>query len=216
MIPDHHSDLADLCAIDYLMAPAVARSNAKLYPHDGKGPYDRVRLYDFGATHLTDWRDIASDIDAMPVRDDRLTGGHVHKGFHADGQAILPDVLADMLAHQPVAFVLFGHSLAGACALDVGVSLAARGIKPLEIVTFDAPRVGFADYLATLADVTVTQYRWRDDRVSHLPPTGLPFPWNDARSLVQLGSERPGLVGPTEWVADHAIENICRLRTVAA
>jgi hypothetical protein len=211
VIYDWHLDLADLCAVDYLTAPTVARSNAKLYPHDGAGHYQGVRLYDFGATHLDDWRDIEHDIDAMPVRD-AATGGHVHAGFHADGQLILADVLVDLLPRWPARFVLFGHSLAGACALDVGVSLAARGIKPLEIVTFDAPRVGFADYLAALSDVSVTQYRWRDDRVSRLPPKDLPFPWIDTRPLVQLDAERSGPVGPAEWIVDHAISNICRLR----
>lgn len=214
MIYDWHLDLADICAADFLTAPTVARSNAKLYPHDGSGHYAGVRLYDFGATHVTDWRDLLHDIDAMPVRD-VATGGHAHQGFHGDGQLILPDVLADMLVHRPAAFVLFGHSLAGACALDVGVSLVARGIMPLEIVTFNAPRVGFADYLALLAAVPVTQYEWDGDEVSHLPPRGMPFPWVD-RMPVVVGTAPPGLSGPAKWIAAHGIANFCGLRSAAA
>lgn len=109
----------------------------------------------------------------------------IHRGFLVAALSVYSRVKASIAGRD---CVLTGHSLGGAVALVVGAFLRADGTPPKEIVTFGAPRVGFAAFAEALADIPVRQYRRGNDPVTTLPVALSLFPYRHVRlPLLEVG-----------------------------
>lgn len=123
----------------------------------------------FRGTEPGDLADAATDLNARPFRWSR--GGNVHAGFaqaFASLQGPLEGWLRDMRA-QEAALTLAGHSLGAALA-----TLAMSTWRAARLVTFGCPRVGDAQFVATLDASACQRYVGCCDIVCRLPPAG---PW---------------------------------------
>ena len=123
----------------------------------------------FRGTEPGDLADLATDLDARPVR--WSGGGNVHAGF-AQAFASLRGPLETWLraAHADLsALTLAGHSLGAALA-----TLAMSAWRAARLVTFGSPRVGDAQFVATLDASACRRYVGCCDIVCRVPPSG---PW---------------------------------------
>lgn len=107
-------------------------------------------------------RDVLTDLDALP--EDWPQGGRVHRGFAAALRRVWGDV-APALERVDLPVLYTGHSLGAALAI------LAAGLRPPEAAyAFGAPRVGDADFVASLGDTVVHRYVNCCDLVCRLPP----------------------------------------------
>jgi hypothetical protein len=148
----------------------------------------------FRGTEPGDLADLATDLDARPARWEG--GGSVHLGF-AQAFAGLRGPIEDWL-HASTAdgssLTLAGHSLGAALA-----TLAMSAWRGARLVTFGSPRVGDAQFVATLDAAACRRYVGCCDIVCRVPPSG---PWYaDAGAMHYI--DRAGVVH--EVIDDSAV-----------
>lgn len=138
-----------------------------------------------GTASPLDW---LRDVGWKPILNPDL--GWCHHGFAFAAAAFVSRY--PLSAGRPL--ILTGHSLGGALATAVGGILAARRTAPAAVVTFGAPRVGMAKFVASLASVAVRQYRRGNDPVTELPFALWPLlMFRHAREpLIGIGQASPG------------------------
>lgn len=157
-------DIAKFCQeiYPYTYPVTVQRDDVRVYVRD----LPAVRMIGFGATHLDNIEDVLRDAEALPLELPDI--GTVHQGFGRGAQYVIADVLLAIDQARP--FILVGHSLGGALALNVAAMLCVRGIVPAQITTFGAPRPAFTHLGEILKAVpSISQYRFGDDIVPTVP-----------------------------------------------
>ena len=101
----------------------------------------------FRGTETSSWKDIATDLNAVPTP--FPGGGLVHAGFYAAYTAVRPLLMAIVDAHEGWDVCVSGHSLGGALATLMAVDLKVRdGVKDVYSYTFGSPRVGDAKFVS--------------------------------------------------------------------
>jgi len=125
---------------------------------------DRTALVAFRGTEIGALQDIGIDAAALVVPWEGA--GQVHAGFAAAFAAI-GDTIPAWIREKcgDCRLVLCGHSLGGALAV-----LAASRWNAARLVTIGQPRVGDADFIASLAGVDYTRLINCCDLVPRLPP----------------------------------------------
>jgi len=83
-------------------------------------------------------KNIISDIDMRPFKDDSLGGVYIHRGYRDAAVHILNDIDKKYKLEKTV--YLTGHSLGGAIAQIVGLWLDQRG-HYVQIYTFGSPKI---------------------------------------------------------------------------
>ena len=104
-------------------------------------------------------------------------GGRVHAGFANALDAVWSE-LETALEAVAAPLLYTGHSLGGALAV-----LAASRRPPRAVYTFGSPRVGDAEFAASLADIAAYQVVNRRDVVARTPPSVLGLGFRQAGEL---------------------------------
>lgn len=123
----------------------------------------------FRGTEPGDLADLATDLDARPVR--WASGGSVHAGFNQAFASLRAPIERWLGATQADAasLTLAGHSLGAALA-----TLAMSAWHAARLVTFGSPRVGDAGFVETIDASACRRYVGCCDVVCRVPPAG---PW---------------------------------------
>lgn len=127
---------------------------------------DGLYVLAFRGTEPTQLTDIDTDLE-FSLTDWTEKAGRVHKGFASAARSIFVPVnewLEQTRAARRRLFVT-GHSLGAAIA-----TLYASVIAPDKLVTIGSPRVGDADFVATLTGIDMTRLVDCCDVVTELPP----------------------------------------------
>lgn len=183
MISD--AELAALCADAYLPCASVVIGEdlaANIIRRDGA-----VIVAFRGTANPPGW---LRDLDVMPKSDPMI--GYCHHGFLSGAAALMQKI--DLRADDRV--ILTGHSLGGALAVVFGALRLAVGYPVAELVTFGAPRAGYAKLVSIWKPVTgvqpaVRQYRAGNDPVPKVPLQLLAFPYRHVSDLIRVGSPDP-------------------------
>jgi hypothetical protein len=127
---------------------------------------DGTTLVSFRGTVPDDIRDLITDGRAGLVAWPE-SAGRVHSGFAAAARALMPQIREWLRSTRPDPnrLILTGHSLGAAMA-----TLAATVWRPAWLVTLGSPRVGDADFAATMAVTNVVRLVDCCDAVTALPP----------------------------------------------
>ncbi len=175
------------CDFDALLETALDRVDFRLlappFQHRGTQAFlaegrEQALLVFRGSDEPLDW------INNLRIELGPWRGrGRVHCGFADSLEAVWPEVEA-ALQQITRPLLITGHSLGGALA-----SLAASLVPHEELITFGAPKVGDAEFCASLG--SARRFVNNEDLVCRLPPTGV--------SLVQAYGHAGQLVliGPT-------------------
>ena len=109
-------------------------------------------------------KNVWTDIDARPTKDDSLGGAYLHRGFKDAATWIFEDIKRDYKLEKTV--YLTGHSLGGAVAQIIGLWLHNAGYH-VQIYTFGSPKVS-----TTFFGNRPIHYRVlvRNDPVPFVPP----------------------------------------------
>ena len=109
-------------------------------------------------------KNVWTDIDARPTKDDSLDGAYLHRGFKDAATWIFEDIKRDYTLEKTV--YLTGHSLGGAIAQIIGLWLHNAGYH-VQIYTFGSPKVS-----TTFFGNRPIHYRVlvRNDPVPFVPP----------------------------------------------
>ena len=109
-------------------------------------------------------KNVWTDIDARPTKDDSLDGAYLHRGFKDAATWIFEDIKRDYTLEKTV--YLTGHSLGGAVAQIIGLWLHNAGYH-VQIYTFGSPKVS-----TTFFGNRPIHYRVaiRNDPVPFMPP----------------------------------------------
>ena len=129
-------------------------------------PADGLVILAFRGTEPEELTDIATDLDASMTPWSE-SAGNVHEGFARAARSVLPSVTTWLQTTQGgrTGLVLTGHSLGAAIA-----TLVASVCRPNDLITIGCPRLGDADFAATLGEVEVTRFVDCCDLVTELPP----------------------------------------------
>jgi hypothetical protein len=172
---------ADLCAASaaaYTSAPTIVAAGDVHAVATWRGD---TMVVAFRGTVPTSWEDWFRDFAAWPERVvNHPTLGACHDGFLTGAEAILPQLRAILPTARP--FALTGHSLGGALAIMAGALLADRGLLPVRLTTFGAPRVGMV-LDKVLRDVDGRRFRHGDDPVPEVPC----WPYRNDRGWTRVG-----------------------------
>ncbi len=185
---------ARLAQAAYRESPTYCWQDVHALRRDEDGvPYVSFR----GTTRdLEDW---LRDLEVWPERCPHL--GWCHAGFLTGARAI-EAMLRRELARGGIPPILTGHSLGGALALLTGGLLSAHGMAPLAIITFGAPRAGFARLRRVLSKLPIEQYRFGEDLVPTLPWALWPLlRYAHVRAPIAIGTSTG------DALADHHIAN---------
>jgi len=128
-------------------------------------PRRRLCVVSFRGTQPDEFRDVLIDLQvAVAPWDGR---GTVHQGFATAARGILPEVRAwlDAQAADRLRLELTGHSLGAAVAV-----LAASLWQPDRVALFGCPRVGDADFAASVRALAIDRYCNCCDLVCRIPP----------------------------------------------
>jgi hypothetical protein len=127
---------------------------------------DGSTLLSFRGTQPDDVSDLATDLRANTVAWSE-SAGRVHAGFAAATRALMPQLRTwlDGSAPDPSKLILTGHSLGAALA-----TLVATLWQPGLLVTLGSPRIGDANFAATLATIKIMRFVNCCDAVTELPP----------------------------------------------
>lgn len=128
-----------------------------------------------GSQDLADW---LIDFTMRPVWHPVL--GWCHSGFLNDVLGVSDRMLADLAGKR---VVVTGHSKGGAEAVIFAGLMVASGHPPEAVVTFGAPRAGFAMLRDVLNTTAVIQFRNGNDPVPEVLPE-IAF-WRHAREPLQ-------------------------------
>jgi hypothetical protein len=133
---------------------------------DGPDVPDVLDVLAFRGTEPDALTDLGADLQ-FSLTDWTESAGRVHKGFARAARSVFPAVNAWLAHRQPARrrLVATGHSLGAAIA-----TLYASVIAPDRLVTIGSPRVGDADFAATLAGIEMTRLVDCCDIVTELPP----------------------------------------------
>jgi len=123
----------------------------------------------FRGTDVDDPTDLGTDADAILTN--WQGGGKVHTGFRNAILPVWPPVSAALATVQG-ALLFTGHSL-GAALATLAASLSPR--KPDALYTIGSPRVGDADFAATLAALPSFRYQNCCDIVCRIPPDWMKY-----------------------------------------
>ena len=109
-------------------------------------------------------KNVWTDIDARPTKDDSLDGAYLHRGFKDAATWIFEDIKRDYTLEKTI--YLTGHSLGGAVAQIIGLWLHNAGYH-VQIYTFGSPKVS-----TTFFGNRPIHYRVlvRNDPVPFVPP----------------------------------------------
>ena len=109
-------------------------------------------------------KNVWTDIDARPTKDDSLDGAYLHRGFKDAATWIFEDIKRDYRLEKTI--YLTGHSLGGAVAQIIGLWLHNAGYH-VQIYTFGSPKVS-----TTFFGNRPIHYRMlvRNDPVPFVPP----------------------------------------------
>ena len=109
-------------------------------------------------------KNVWTDIDARPTKDDSLDGAYLHRGFKDAATWIFEDIKRDYRLEKTI--YLTGHSLGGAVAQIIGLWLHNAGYH-VQIYTFGSPKVS-----TTFFGNRPIHYRVlvRNDPVPFVPP----------------------------------------------
>ena len=109
-------------------------------------------------------KNVWTDIDARPTKDDSLDGAYLHRGFKVAATWFFEDIQRDYRLEKTV--YLTGHSLGGAVAQIIGLWLHNAGYH-VQIYTFGSPKVS-----TTFFGNRPIHYRVlvRNDPVPFVPP----------------------------------------------
>ena len=109
-------------------------------------------------------KNVWTDIDARPTKDDSLDGAYLHRGYKDAATWIFEDIKRDYTLEKTV--YLTGHSLGGAVAQIIGLWLHNAGYH-VQIYTFGSPKVS-----TTFFGNRPIHYRMlvRNDPVPFVPP----------------------------------------------
>lgn len=134
----------------------------------------------------------------------------VHEGFRNALDSVW-DKIEKVLKQLNCPVYFTGHSLGAALA-----TLAAARRTPTALYTFGSPRVGDADFVASLQGIAHTIHRVVDDKdgITHLPPEVLGFQHvgtlhtlTEPASRNSITSYLGGWCSPPKFLADHAPVN---------
>jgi len=123
-------------------------------------------------TEPTELNDVVADLKMFPVPHHK--GGRVHRGFYAEYDKVIPGIKEALAKHNKKGdktVWVTGHSLGGAMAVLVAAELQPNG----GLHTFGQPRVGNAEFLKCLSDLSYYRYRNNNDIVTAVPPSWLFF-----------------------------------------
>jgi hypothetical protein len=127
---------------------------------------DGTALLAFRGTQPGDVADLSTDLraNAVPWAE---SAGRVHAGFAAAARTLFPQVRGwiDQRKPDPTKMIFTGHSLGAALA-----TLAATVWPTGRLVTLGSPRVGDADFAATLSAANIVRFVNCCDVVTELPP----------------------------------------------
>jgi hypothetical protein len=128
----------------------------------------RLAVVAFRGTDVKDGSNLLFDAD---LELESWAGrGRVHKGFATALSQVQKELLASLDSLQGCRVLYTGHSLGAAMA-----TLLAGLKKPDTLFTFGSPRVGDAEFVASLQGIT--NFRFQDccDLVTHVPPEELGY-----------------------------------------
>ena len=176
-------------------------TQAMLVEFGGKAPY-AVLAFRGTEQHI---KDFVTDLSIGQINhtDGKIA---VHEGFKHALDSIWNE-LEPALKKINVPLFYTGHSLGAALA-----TLAAARRSPTALYTFGSPRVGDADFVASLNGIAFLIHRIVDDQdvVTTLPPEELGFQHaGNERVLVVTSAHNffswlAGFFGPPKFLADHA------------
>jgi hypothetical protein len=155
----------------------------------------RTALVVFRGTQSDSFRDIVADASFLPVG--WRGKGRVHSGFWASLSEALPPILTWLDNTRPSRLIVTGHSLGAAQA-----TLLAGLRDEAELVTFGSPRVGNADFVASLSGRRMKRYVDCLDIVARVPPA----PFEHLAGLQYIdrhGTVRPGALTKVERAAER-------------
>jgi hypothetical protein len=126
---------------------------------------DGTTLLAFRGTRPDDIKDLVTDARADLVAWPE-SAGHVHSGFAAAARTLMPQIRhwIESTKPDPKKLILTGHSLGAALA-----TLAATILRPAWVVTLGSPRVGDADFAATVKVTNIVRLVDCCDSVTELP-----------------------------------------------
>jgi len=127
---------------------------------------DGSALVAFRGTQPDEIRHLATNLQAQQITWTE-SAGRVHSGFAHAARSVLPQVREwiGTEARQRSRLIVAGHSLGAALA-----TLSATVVAPELLVTLGSPRVGNAEFAATLAGVNIVRLVNGCDIVTQLPP----------------------------------------------
>jgi hypothetical protein len=128
-------------------------------------PQRRQAVVAFRGTQADRLRDVA--IDLQLSAEPWPGGGTVHRGFGSAARSVLPLVQGwlDAEASDRLRLDLTGHSLGAALAV-----LVASQCRPDQVSAFGCPRVGDAQFAASVRALTIDRFVNCCDLICRLPP----------------------------------------------
>jgi hypothetical protein len=126
-----------------------------------------ITVVSIRGTDKDDPADVADDVDIEPVTWE--AGGKVHRGFANALRQIRSDLDRALKSVQGK-LLYTGHSLGAAVA-----TLLASVRTPTHLYTFGSPRVGNADFVASLSGVRSSRYVDCCDLVARVPPEAVGY-----------------------------------------
>jgi hypothetical protein len=191
-------ELADLAALAYDHEPTLEAAGVEVLEVVVE---DIAVVYAFRGTTF-DGVDIFKDLRAWPRRDPEL--GIVHRGFGDGVRAIWPVLRARISVASADGRVVYfaGHSKGGAeAAIAAGLALV-DGLPVRALVTFGAPRPGFAALATRLeGGLAIRRYvRGRDGIPRH---GSAAWGYRHPGEAIRLGAKRG--IWPRGYFTDHKI-----------
>lgn len=187
--------LAQLCSDAYTAPPAWQRTPDRLRVDARACRFQEERWTVVAFPGTDDIGDALLDARAWPRLDPEM--GFIHAGFLEAIQGLSAALLSDLDGAARAGRLVFtGHSLGGALALLAGAIFTLHSGRPVQLVTFGAPRVGMGKLSRILRAVPMLrEYRNGGDPVTEVPC----WPYRHVRPLIPIG--RPALVD----AEDHRI-----------
>jgi len=177
------SKLSEISYLDYQATCKLANGlgfyDISFYDNGGAQAYlfntgsDKILV--FRGTEVSELNDIIADLRMFPINKKGL--GRVHKGFIKEVEDLLDLILKD-IPDSDIQCNLWitGHSLGAAMALIMArICEVTEGVlKPVEVVTFGSPRVGWRSF-TTKIQTLHRRFVNNNDIIVSLPPAWLGY-----------------------------------------